>query len=99
MYKRIKAGHNLRITGEGLYLGADTFVYFNSVATENKAEIVPSSFNSLGTELQIRIPEALPNKLNTIIIKNEIGVICKDNPIDFADAVIQLHTEKKLIRR
>ena len=73
MYKRIKAGHNLRITGEGLYLGADTFVYFNSVATENKAEIVPSSFNSLGTELQVRIPETLPNKLNTIIIKNEIG--------------------------
>tara|TARA_Y100000310_G_scaffold341886_1_gene442718 strand:- start:567 stop:2348 length:1782 start_codon:yes stop_codon:yes gene_type:complete len=73
MYKRIKAGQNLRITGKCLYAGADTSAYFNSVSLENEAEIIPDSFNSLGTEMQIKIPEALPNKLNTIIVETEIG--------------------------
>ena len=73
MYKRITAGQELRITGENIYPGIDTVIYFNSVATENEAEVVPDSFNELGSEVRIRIPQSLPNKLNYIIIKNEVG--------------------------
>ena len=49
MYKKIKQGQHLTITGANLYSGVDTAVYFNSVEESTRAEIISSGFNNEDT--------------------------------------------------
>ena len=69
MNKVIRQGETLKINGSNLYPSADTVVYWNSIASNNLAEIVtPPDYSSIS----VRVPPNLPNN-NKVIICNSVG--------------------------
>tara|TARA_R100000808_G_C2150819_1_gene159677 strand:- start:1993 stop:3768 length:1776 start_codon:yes stop_codon:yes gene_type:complete len=50
------------ITGENIYSGSDTILYFGSGVSGQEAEINLNSFNESNSQVQIRIPSGLSDK-------------------------------------
>jgi len=82
MYKKIKQGQILTVTGSNLYSGVDTAVYFNNVTESSKAKIVPSGYNETDSRIAVIVPSGLPEE-NKIIIYNGYNYVTGSLPYKY----------------
>ena len=82
MYKKIKQGQILTVTGSNLYSGVDTAVYFNNITESSKAKIVPSGYNETDSRIAVIVPSGLPEE-NKIIIYNGYNYVTGSSPYKY----------------
>jgi hypothetical protein len=68
----IKQYETLTVTGKNIYPDADTILYWNSIDDANRAAIIPDSFNSTNTQVQVTVPCCLP-EYTKVVLCNTVG--------------------------